>query len=89
MKYIDEIKLNALADANLLEIEMNCLLGGKTCGCSCSSNTISSNREANYNIGSGGYATSGCSQYLYSDLPGGGVVYSTCTNCDASLPWRP
>lgn len=86
MKKLSKLKLNQLSDANLRDREMNGLRGGNTCTCSClyaypggSGSSSSSNMDANYNIGSGGYSTSGCNQYMET---GNGSVYTLyCPNC--------
>lgn len=70
---LKKIKLNTLANANMLSEEMNALKGGeRACSCSCywenkSGPSSSDNAGANYGLGSsGGYSQHGCNQYSYS-----------------------
>jgi len=50
-----KLKLNALAEKNLSEIEMNQVRGGWTCGCMCpdSNNLADSGKSSNYESGKG------------------------------------
>jgi natural product precursor len=87
MKKLSKLKLNVLSEANLREREMNRLTGGeRICTCSCyyanEGYSSSSNRNANYNIGSGGYSGNGCNGYwLFED-------HNThyCPECDEYFP---
>ncbi len=83
MKKLGKLKLNVLSDNNLTDKEMNELKGGRDCTCSCNGPSSSSdNKSANYNLGSnGGYSTSGCNSYTYSD--NGGSI--TCYNCNETI----
>jgi natural product precursor len=69
LKKMNNLKLNKLEEQNLAERQMYAIKGGgRTCTCSCSSNSIQSNMEANYGLGSnGGHSTSGGNCYEMLD----------------------
>ncbi|KAA4696818.1 rSAM-modified peptide [Bacteroides fragilis] len=72
MMKLKKLKLHVLAEESMKDRTMNALRGGNCCTCSCywEGNTGSSsndNRDANYNIGSGGHSTEGCNQYYTCD----------------------
>ena len=78
MKNLGKLKLNALSEANLLDKEMNVLIGGIACGCGChyadkGGSSIAGNRGAN---SYSGYESYGCS-YYWQD----GDIYSQCPTC--------
>jgi len=74
---IKKIKLNALSSEVLRQKEMDAIVGGKSCGCSCAyegrgGSNSSANMYANYNLGiSSSY---GCNQVTLDDQYGLGVV---------------
>ncbi len=66
-------KLNALAQQTIQQKEMDALLGGQSCSCSCywagqGGSSINDNNMANYQYG---YSSGqGCNQFTYSDEMG-------------------
>lgn len=68
-------KLNALSAEGLRQKEMNAIVGGKSCTCSCywaqqGGSQDGANSYANYGIG--GYSSQGCNQSSYDDELGSG-----------------
>ena len=70
-------KLNALSAEGLRQKEMNAIVGGNSCGCSCAyegqgGSSTSANMYANYDINI--QSPYGCNQVTYGDQSGLGVV---------------
>lgn len=71
---IKRFKLNALSAEGLRQKEMNAIIGGKSCSCSCywagkGGSSIDDNNMANYKCN---YASvHGCNQFTYDDEFGG------------------
>lgn len=71
---IKRFKLNALSAESLRQKEMNAIIGGKSCGCSCywanqGGSSVNDNNMANYHIGVD-YSQHGCSPFTYDDENG-------------------
>jgi len=70
---IKRFKLNALSAEGLRQKEMDAIVGGRACGCSCyyansGGSSSYTNSGANYNIGDdGGFSGAGCNQYMTID----------------------
>lgn len=70
---IKRFKLNALCSEGLRQKEMNAIVGGNSCSCSCyweykGGSSIDDNQMANYNHN---YESKhGCNQFTYSDEMG-------------------
>ena len=87
---LKRFKLNAISAEGLLQKEMNAIVGGKDCTCSCywygqGGSPDGANSYANYGIGpNGGYSTQGCNQALTTDefagYPQGGASGYTKAN---------
>lgn len=74
---IKRFKLNALSAEGLRQKEMNAIVGGNTCGCSCAyegqgGSSTNANMQANYGISI--TSTYGCNQITYNDQNGLGVL---------------
>ena len=73
---IKRLKLNALSAEGLRQKEMDAIVGGKSCTCSCywygqGGSPSGTNTYANYGIG--GYSSQGCNQFSYDDDLGLGM----------------
>lgn len=70
---IKRFKLNALSVAGLRQKEMDAIVGGRACGCSCyyansGGSSSTDNMNANYAVGDYGIdSTQGCNQYFKAD----------------------
>lgn len=67
---IKKFKLNALSSEALRQKEMDAIVGGKSCGCSCAyenhgGSTTSANMYANYKLDI--FSSYGCNQVLNED----------------------
>lgn len=74
---IKRFKLNVLSAESLQQKEMNAIVGGYSCGCSCAyadrgGSSISANRDANYAYDT--TSTYGCNQFSKDDEYGYGVL---------------
>lgn len=74
---IKRFKLNALSAESLRQKEMNAIVGGNSCGCSCAyadrgGSSTSANRDANYAYDT--TSTYGCNQVTKEDGYGYGVL---------------
>lgn len=74
---IKRFKLNALSAEGLRQKEMNAIVGGNSCGCSCAyegqgGSTTSANMYANYDLNT--QSTYGCNQVMKDDEYGLGVL---------------
>lgn len=74
---IKKIKLNALSSEAIQQKEMNAIVGGKKCGCSCAyethgGSTTSANMSANYRLEIS--SLYGCNQVTLDDQYGMGVL---------------
>ena len=68
---IKRFKLNALSIEGLRQKEMNAIVGGNSCGCSCywanqGGSSIDDNNMANYQLNLP-YSQHGCSPFIYDD----------------------
>ena len=71
---IKRFKLNALSIEGLRQKEMNAIVGGNSCGCSCywanqGGSSIDDNNMANYQLNLP-YSQHGCSPFTYEDENG-------------------
>lgn len=70
---IKRFKLNVLSAEKLRQKEMNAIVGGRACGCSCyyansGGSSSTDNMNANYAVGDYGInSTQGCNQYFKAD----------------------
>lgn len=74
---IKRFKLNALSAEGLRQKEMNAIVGGNSCGCSCAyeghgGSSTSTNMYANYDLNTS--SSYGCNQVTYDNKDGLGVV---------------
>lgn len=74
---IKRFKLNALSAEGLRQKEMNAIVGGNSCGCSCAyegqgGSSTSANMYANYDLNTS--SSYGCNQVTYDNKDGLGVV---------------
>jgi len=69
MRRIEKLALTLTNRNELAERQMNYLIGGaRICECSCTSQTSTDNRDANYSSGNYGYSsTSGCNAYIQTE----------------------
>lgn len=70
---IKQLKLSRLSERELKEKEMNAILGGNSCSCSCywegrGGSSINDNNMANYKLDTS--SIHGCNQFTYSDEMG-------------------
>ncbi len=70
---IKRLKLNVISAESLRQKEMNAIVGGKSCACSCywegrGGSSINDNNMANYRINA--ESKHGCNQFTYSDEMG-------------------
>jgi len=77
---IKRFKLNALSVDGLRKKEMNAIVGGNTCGCSCAyagngGSSASDNKNANYALDT--TSTYGCNQMLKDDYCDLGILVQT------------
>lgn len=67
---IKRFKLNALSAEGLRQKEMNAIIGGNSCGCSCAyegqgGSSTSANMYANYDLDT--FSTYGCNQIMLKE----------------------
>jgi len=83
---IKRFKLNDLSAEGLRQKEMNAIIGGRACTCSCywygqGGAPSGTNTYANYGIGDqGGYSSQGCNQFKFDDKIGNGLSGYTSAN---------
>jgi len=77
---LKRLKLNVISAESLRQKEMNAIVGGKSCTCSCywetkNGSSSGTNMHANYRIG--GYSSQGCNEYCQDDDLGVGSTLGT------------
>ena len=85
MEITDKLRLTNLAKEEMQKREMNMIVGGKTCTCSCIGPSGShANMNANYDKGIP--SVGGCQSWFTSN---GGVTSGCCLCCDEKQPYNP